>query len=100
MPWTELPWDGIGCFFGRLCLIFRASCETCAAIVPAEGLVLSSPTLTLRPLTLATRTLTTTLMSAAFSFLIWVAMSGVTYSQAPAGVGPTPSPTGAAVYFI
>jgi len=42
----------------------------------------------------------TTLTSAAFSFLIWVATSGVSYSQAPASGGSTPSPPGAAVYFI
>lgn len=60
---------------------------------------MSSPTLTLRPMTLTTRTLTT-LASTALSFFIWVVTSGVTYSQAPAGGGPTPSPPGAAVYFI
>ena len=54
---------------------------------------MSSPTLTLTPKL-------TTLTSGAFSFLIWVASSGVAYSQATASGGPTPSPPGAAVYFI
>ena len=60
---------------------------------------MSSPTLTSRTLTLTTRTLTT-LTSTAFSFLIWTATSGVAYCQVPASGGPTPSPPGAAVYFI
>jgi hypothetical protein len=60
---------------------------------------LSSPTPTLRTLALTTRPLTTH-TSVAFSFLVWVAMSGAAYSQAPGGGGPTPSPAGAAVYFI
>ena len=60
---------------------------------------MSSPTLTLRTITLTTHTLTT-LTSTALSFLIWVATSGVTYSQAPASGGPTPSPAGSVVYFI
>jgi hypothetical protein len=54
----------------------------------AEGFSLSSTTLA-----------STTSMSAALSFLIWVGASGAAYSQAPAG-GPTPAPPGAAVYFI
>src|SRR5260370_214218 len=97
-------------FFGRLCLIFCAWCKTCAALCfRRRVLVLSSPTLTLTTLTLTTLTLTTrtsarpaltTLTSAAFSFSIWVATSGVTYGQAPASGGSTPSPPGAAVYFI
>src|SRR6266446_8890037 len=62
-------------------------------------LVLSSPTLRSRTFTLAGRTLTT-LTPTALSFFIWVAASGVAYSQAPASGGPTPSPPGAAVYFI
>ena len=36
----------------------------------------------------------------AISLLIWIAASGTAYSQANAGGGPTPSPPGAAVYFI
>src|SRR5467141_3955938 len=62
-------------------------------------LILSSPTLRLRAIALAGRTLTA-FTPTALSFLIWVAVSGVAYSQAPAGGGPTPSPAGAAVYFI
>ena len=62
-------------------------------------LILSSPTLRSRAIALAGRTLTTPTPTA-LSFLIWVAASGVAYSQAPAGGGPTPSPPGAAVYFI
>jgi hypothetical protein len=46
------------------------------------------------------RRASTALTSMALSFLMWVVASGVTYSQAPAGGGPTPSPPGAAVYFI
>jgi Domain of unknown function (DUF4399) len=42
----------------------------------------------------------TALASAALSFLICVATSGAAYSQAAARGGPTPSPAGAAVYFI
>src|SRR5258707_4994247 len=64
-----------------------------------RAFVLSSPTLTLRTRALARPGLTT-LTSAALSFLIWGATSGVTYSQAPASGGATPSPPGAAVYFI
>ncbi len=60
---------------------------------------MSSPTLRSRTFTLAGRTLTT-LTPTALSFFIWVAASGVAYSQAPASGGPTPSPPGAAVYFI
>ena len=59
-------------------------------------LALSSPTLTLRTLTPTSTVPTLT----ALSFLIWVATSAVTYGQAPASGGSTPSPPGAAVYFI
>jgi hypothetical protein len=38
-------------------------------------------------------------MATALSFAIWVATSGAAYSQAKTG-GPTPSPPGAAVYFL
>jgi hypothetical protein len=60
---------------------------------------LSSPTLTSRTRALTTPTLTTLTLTA-FYYLVWVASSGVAYSQVPAGGGPTPSPPGAAVYFI
>src|SRR5437660_1958907 len=62
-------------------------------------LVLCSATLRSRTITLPRRALTA-LTSMALSFLIWVVASGVTYSQAPATGGPTPSPPGSAVYFI
>jgi len=42
----------------------------------------------------------TTFISAALSFSIYVASSGAVYSQARVTGGPTPSPAGAAVYFI
>jgi hypothetical protein len=42
----------------------------------------------------------TTLASATLSFAICAATCGAAYSQAPARGGPTPSPAGAAVYFI
>jgi hypothetical protein len=57
---------------------------------------LSSLALTLRTRGLTTHTLTTL---TAFSWLVWVTTCGVAYSQVPTG-GPTPSPPGAAVYFI
>jgi Domain of unknown function (DUF4399) len=60
---------------------------------------LSSPTLTLRMRVLATAPLST-LTLAAYACLICVASSSVAYGQVPAGGGPTPSPPGAAVYFI
>jgi hypothetical protein len=60
---------------------------------------LSSPTLRLRTRALTTPTLATLTLTA-FSCLIWVASSAVAYSQAPTRGGPTPSPPGAAVYFI
>src|SRR6266851_6104568 len=62
-------------------------------------LVLSSPTLRSRTIASARGPLTTLTLTA-LSFLIWVVASGVAYSQAPASGGPTPSPPGAAVYFI
>jgi Domain of unknown function (DUF4399) len=57
------------------------------------------PTLKLRTLAITTNVFAT-LTSTTFSLLIWVASSGVTYSQVPANGGLTPSPPGAAVYFI
>jgi Domain of unknown function (DUF4399) len=58
-----------------------ASRQACAGFLP-EGYIVSS----------------TTLASAALSLLICVATCGAAYSQARGG--PTPSPAGAAVYFI
>jgi len=94
-----LPCGGIGWFFGWLCLIFRAVRDVRRTFFWRRILVLSSPTLTLKAMTLAAHPLTT-LASTALSFVIWVATSGVTYSQAPASGGPTPSPAGSVVYFI
>jgi hypothetical protein len=60
---------------------------------------LCSATLTLTTPALTARTLRI-LKAVQFSILIWVAASGAAHSQTPASGGPTPSPPGAAVYFI
>src|SRR4029077_3167921 len=57
-----------------------------------RALALSSAALMMRTLQIA--------KSVPFSILIWVATCGAAHSQAPASGGPTPSPPGAAVYFI